>query len=197
VVPLYAISVQNEPDWHSWTWWEPNEMLKFVRENAQNINCRVIAPESFSYSRKMIDPLLNDSIANSNIDILGTHLYGTPKSNFYYPLAYQKGKEIWMTEHLFGSDKPADNTWELALVVADEINTCMDARMSAFVYWNIRRFYGLMMIRATLPTKVCNVAFFKICQARLISVEMPFNAGTNITATAYKNDSRWQLWLST
>lgn len=189
-VPLYAISVQNEPDWHSWTWWEPNEMLKFVRENAQNINCRVIAPESFSYSRKMIDPLLNDSIANSNIDILGTHLYGTPKSNFYYPLAYQKGKEIWMTEHLYGSDKPADNTWELALQVAEEINTCMDARMSAFVYWYIRRFYGLIDDSGNITDKGYVMSHFsKFVRPGSYRVEMPFNAGTNITATAYKNDS--------
>jgi glucuronoarabinoxylan endo-1,4-beta-xylanase len=36
------------------------------------------------------------------------------------------------------------NTWSLAMVMADEINTCMDARMSAWVYWYIRRFYGLI-----------------------------------------------------
>jgi len=53
-VPLYAISVQNEPDWHGWTWWEPAQMIKFVREHAQNINCRVIAPESLGYVRKIV-----------------------------------------------------------------------------------------------------------------------------------------------
>jgi len=99
--------VQNEPDWHSWTWWTPQQMLTFVRDHAKNINSRVIAPESLGYVRTMIDPLLKDSMANSHIDIPGTHLYGTPKANFYYPLAYEKGKEIWITEHLFGSSSPA------------------------------------------------------------------------------------------
>lgn len=189
-VPLYAISVQNEPDWHGWTWWEPNEMLKFVRENAQNINCRVIAPESLGYVRKMIDPLLKDSVANSHIDILGTHLYGTPKTNFYYPLAYEKGKEIWMTEHLFGSDKPADNTWALALTLADEINTCMDARMSAFVYWYLRRFYGLIDETGNITDKGFVMSHYaKFIRPGSHRVDMKFNVATNVTATAFKNDS--------
>ena len=36
-VPLYAISVQNESDWHSWTWWTPQQMLTFVRDHAKNM----------------------------------------------------------------------------------------------------------------------------------------------------------------
>jgi glucuronoarabinoxylan endo-1,4-beta-xylanase len=143
-VPLYAISIQNEPDWHGWTTWTRDEMIKFLRENAQTIQCKIIAPESYGYSRSFINPLLNDSLANSRIDILGTHIYGTSKSDYYYPLAYEKGKEIWMTEHLLGSDSPQSNNWIGALQLADEINTCMDANMSAYVYWYIRRFYGLI-----------------------------------------------------
>jgi len=34
-VDLYAISVQNEPDYaHEWTWWTPQEMLRFMRDYA-------------------------------------------------------------------------------------------------------------------------------------------------------------------
>lgn len=189
-VPLYAISVQNEPDWHGWTWWEPSQMLNFVRNHAQNINCRVIAPESLGYVRKMIDPLLNDSTANSHIDILGTHLYGTPKANFYYPLAYEKNKEIWMTEHLFGSESPEANTWKLAMHIADEINTCMDARMSAFVYWYIRRFYGLIDENGNITDKGYIMSHFsKFVRPGAHRIEADFNLATGLTATAYQSDS--------
>jgi len=41
-VDLYAISVQNEPDYaHEWTWWTPQEMLRFMRDYAGQINCRL------------------------------------------------------------------------------------------------------------------------------------------------------------
>lgn len=189
-VPLYAISVQNEPDWHSWTWWTPQQMLTFVRDHAKNINTRVIAPESLGYVRSMIDPLLRDSVANSHIDILGTHLYGTPKANFYYPLAYEKGKEIWMTEHLFGSSSPAVNTWSLAMEMADEINTCMDARMSAWLYWYIRRFYGLIDDTGNITDKGYVLSHFsKFIRPGAHRVAVNFKPASNVTATAYKTDS--------
>ncbi|MFA9391118.1 MAG: T9SS type A sorting domain-containing protein [Prolixibacteraceae bacterium] len=189
-VPLYAISVQNEPDWHGWTTWTPNEMLTFVKNNAQDINCRVIAPESLGYVRSTIDPLLKDSVANSHIDILGTHLYGTPVNNYYYPLVYEKGKEIWMTEHLWGSDKPEDNTWELALDIAEEINTCMDAQMSAFVYWYIRRFYGLIDETGNITDKGYVMSqFAKFIRPGFHRVKTNFKPASKVTATAYKSDS--------
>ena len=100
-VNLYGISVQNEPDYAAdWTWWTPAEMLRFLRENAGSINTRVIAPESFQYVKSMSDPILNDSAALANVDIIGAHLYGTSYANFPYPLFKQKGagKELWMTE---------------------------------------------------------------------------------------------------
>jgi glucuronoarabinoxylan endo-1,4-beta-xylanase len=189
-VPLYAVSVQNEPDWHGWTWWEPQQMLTFVRDYAQNINSRVIAPESLGYVRRMIDPLLNDSTANSHIDILGTHLYGTPKANFYYPLAYEKNKEIWMTEHLYGSASPEINNWSMALELAEEINMCMDAQMSSFNYWYIRRFYGLINDEGNITDKGYVFSqFSKFIRPGYKRVETNFEVAPKLTATAYKTDS--------
>jgi len=188
--PLYAISIQNEPDWHGWTVWTPDQLLKFLKENAKDINCKVIAPESLGYVRNTIDPLLKDSAANSNIDILGTHLYGTSKSNFYYPLVYEKKKEIWMTEHLFGSDKPESNTWNLAMDVAEEINTCMDANFSAFVYWYIRRFYGLIDESGNITDKGYVLSqFSKFIRPGAYRVEAKLTSAPNVSTTAYKTDS--------
>jgi len=190
-VPLYAISIQNEPDWHGWTTWTAKQMLKFLKENAQNINCKIIAPESFNYSKSFIDSLINDEIANSRINILGTHLYGTPKSGYYYNNAYQKNKEIWMTEHLLGSESPAANTWSLALDFAEEINYCMDARMSAYVYWYIRRFYGLIDDAGNITDKGYVISHFsKFVRPGSYNVEVSsFKPYSNVTVTAYTNDS--------
>ena len=53
-VNLYAISIQNEPDYaHEWTWWTPQEILRFMKENAGSINCRVIDP-AFSFIKRSI-----------------------------------------------------------------------------------------------------------------------------------------------
>ena len=97
-VDLYAISIANEPDYgHDWT---ADEVLNFMKNYAGSINCKVIAPESFSYNKSMSDPILKDSKALANMDILGAHLYGTSYNNFAYPLFEEKGKgkELWMTE---------------------------------------------------------------------------------------------------
>jgi len=62
-VPLYAVSVQNEPDYGDWTRWTAQEMLTFMRDYASIIETRVMAPESFQFRRAMSDPILNDSLA--------------------------------------------------------------------------------------------------------------------------------------
>lgn len=141
-VPIYAISVQNEPDvtvTYESCDWNASQMLKFMRENASTIKTRVMAPESFQFRRALSDPILDDSLATANLDILAGHIYGGGLSR--YPLAEEKGKEVWMTEHLSGENSQA-NDWSWCLPVAKEINDVMQAGMSAYVWWYIVRFYG-------------------------------------------------------
>lgn len=139
-VPIYGISIQNEPDWGEWTRWTAGEMFTFMRDYAHLITgAKVIAPESFQFRREMSDPILNDSMACANLDIVGGHIYGGGLAS--YPLAEQKGKEVWMTEHLSGENNSA-NDWEWALPVATEMNRVMKAGMNAYVWWYIVRYYG-------------------------------------------------------
>jgi len=141
-VPIYAISVQNEPDisvdYESCDY-SPDQMVKFMRENAPNIGTKVMAPESFQFRKNMSDPLLNDSLACANLDIVAGHIYGGGLVS--YPLAEEKGKEIWMTEHLTESAHSA-NVWSYAIEVAKEMNDVMKAGMNAYVWWYIVRYYG-------------------------------------------------------
>ena len=100
-VPIYAISVQNEPDIGGWTDWTPAEILTFVKEFGQDIDTRVLAAESFNFNRSYTDPVLNDSAASTNVDIISGHICGN--GLYDYTLARSKGKPVWMTEHLTGS----------------------------------------------------------------------------------------------
>ncbi|WP_438448434.1 carbohydrate-binding protein [Gorillibacterium sp. sgz5001074] len=195
-VNLYAISVQNEPDYaHTWTWWTPQEILRFMKENAGSINCKVIAPESFSYLKNMSDPILNDPQALANMDILGTHLYGTSFSNFPYPLFKQKGagKELWMTEVYYpNSDNNSADRWPEALDVSYHINNAMvDGEFQAYVWWYIRRQYGPMKEDGTISKRGYNMAHFsKFIRPGYVRVDATKNPNTNIYASAYKGDNK-------
>jgi glucuronoarabinoxylan endo-1,4-beta-xylanase len=138
-VPMYAISVQNEPDFGDWTRWTAEKMVTFTKENASAIRTKVMAPESFQFRRAMSDPILNDADACANLDIVGGHIYGGGLAP--YPLAESKGKEIWMTEHYTDSEN-SGNLWPMALDVGTETHNIMTAGMNAYIWWYIVRFYG-------------------------------------------------------
>ena len=142
-VPIYGLSVQNEPEYgDQWTGWAPDEMLTFMRDYANSITgTRVMAPESFQFRRNMSDPILNDSAASANTDIICGHIYGGGLSK--YPLAEEKGKEVWMTEYLMGENNSGNNLqWAIAL--AQNINAVMLADMNTYVWWTMVRYYGMI-----------------------------------------------------
>ena len=193
-VELYAISVQNEPDYaHGWTWWTPEEILRFMKENAGSINCRVMAPESFQYRKDMSDPILNDPQALANMDILGAHLYGTQYSDFPYPLFEEKGagKGLWMTEVYYpNSDDNSADRWPEALDVAYHIHNAMvEADFQAYVWWYIRRQYGPMKEDGTISKRGYSMAHFsKFVRPGYVRVDATKNPTYNVYVSAYKNE---------
>lgn len=141
---LYAISVQNEPDWlpdYESCGWSYTQMYNFVRYYAGSIPTRVLAAEALGFNKAYTDPILNDAAAAANLDIVGGHLYGSSPSD--YPLARNQGKEIWMTEHYTSSNVDA-NSWPDALGVGKEVNDCMINNFNAYIWWYIRRSYGML-----------------------------------------------------
>ena len=188
-VPLYAISVQNEPDYvEDWTGWTAAEMIKFLEENGGDIESRVIAPESFQFRRPYTDSILNDPEASANVDIVGGHIYGGGLED--YPLAREMGKEVWMTEHLTGSSSPEANTWELALALGVEISECMKANFNAYVWWYIRRFYSLITDDGNISKKGYVMSqFTKFVRPGAFRVDATPAGVSNINAYAYKTDS--------
>nr|WP_055551338.1 glycoside hydrolase family 30 beta sandwich domain-containing protein [Streptomyces sp. NBRC 110028] len=190
-VNLYAISIQNEPDYaHDWTWWTPNEMIRFLRENAGSIGTRVIAPESFQYVKSFSDPLLNDSGALANMDILGAHLYGTPYQNFPYPLFKERGrgKELWMTEVYYPNSSDSADLWPQALDVGEHIHRALvDAEFQAYVWWYIRRSYGPMREDGRISKRGANMAHFsKFVRPGYVRINATSNPQANLYVSAYK-----------
>lgn len=194
-VDLYAISCANEPDYgHDWTWWTESELFNFVRYYAQHINCRVIAPESFSYQKSFSDAILNDSKALANVEIIGTHLYGTQFKNFAYPLFQQKGagKQLWMTEVYYpNSNANSADLWPEALGVADHIHNAMVNNMQTYVWWYIRRSYSPMKEDGTISKRgYCMAQFSKFIRRGYKRVAATENPDTNIYVSAYTGDGK-------
>ncbi len=136
--PIYAISVQNEPDvnvTYESCDWNASQMVKFIKENAPSIGVKVMAPESADFDKQLSDPILNNSAACANLDIVSGHIYGGGLES--YPLAESKGKEVWMTEHLV-----LETSWPAVLATGSDMNNCMLSGMSAYIWWYIVRFYG-------------------------------------------------------
>ncbi|KAA8783604.1 glucuronoarabinoxylan endo-1,4-beta-xylanase [Paenibacillus sp. 4624] len=191
-VNLYAISVQNEPDYaHDWTWWSPEEMLRFMKENAGSINNRVIAPESFSYVKNMSDPILNDPQALANMDILGAHTYGTQYSDFPYPLFEQKGagKELWMTEVYYpNSETNSADRWPEALGVAEHMyNAMVEGNFQTYVWWYIRRNYGPIKEDGTISKRGYSMAHYsKFVRPGDVRVDATKNPANGVYVSAYK-----------
>jgi glucuronoarabinoxylan endo-1,4-beta-xylanase len=146
--PLYAVSVQNEPDFNAsyeGCLWSGTQFLQFMKNNAPAVGIPVFMPEAASYSRTLSDPTLNDSLAASHAAFVGGHIYGATPSS--YPLALSKGKELWMTEYLInspGSGADMDISLKGAMATAKSIHDCMTADMSAYVWWYLVRYYGPM-----------------------------------------------------
>lgn len=146
-VTIDAVSVQNEPDWiaeYQSCLWTGQQLAKFLREQGSKIECKIIAPEAIHFTRSVHEPILNDADACANLDIVGGHFYGWDGSS--YPLAAQKGKEVWMTEFLI-NERQENNKLNIdwkndGFLFASSINNAMLANMSAWVHYSLKRYYG-------------------------------------------------------
>lgn len=186
-IPLYAVSVQNEPDiqvnYESCDW-TPEQLVKFMKENASSIKTKVFAPESFQFRRPISDAILNDSLACANLDFIGGHIYGGGLSP--YPLAEEKGKEIWMTEHL-----DTDVSWSNVLATGKEINDCMNAGMSAYIWWYIIRFYGPILEDGNVSKRGYIMSHYsRFIRPRYYRVHATSVAQRNVYLSSYINDTR-------
>ena len=156
-VNLYAISMQNEPDWNPcdpngtdegpngkdcyvsclWTAAQMDTWVAgygtLVTQGANPV--KLMMPESYYFNQAMSDPTLDDSASVGNVSIIGGHLYGSQPA--YYANAVNKGKDVWMTEHFLTpvSGGPTTSMAD-AIAMAEEIHNSMTvAQYNAYVWW--------------------------------------------------------------
>lgn len=185
--PLYAISIQNEPDasvTYESCFWNATQMLNFMKNNAASIGIRVIMPESLNFNHSLSDPTLNDSAAAANVSIIGGHLYGGGLTS--YPLAVSKGKELWMTEYL-----DTDTTWNKVLATGKGISDCMNVGMSAYVWWYIVRFYGPISEDGFVTKRGYVMSqFARFVRPEYVRVATTYSPRSFVYITAYQGDSK-------
>jgi glucuronoarabinoxylan endo-1,4-beta-xylanase len=135
-VPLYAVSVQNEPNinvtYESCSWTSA-QMFNFMVNNAGVINTRVMMPETFNYLPSYADPILNAPAGAANTDICAHHWYGV-NQNYLWTNAYNKGKDIWMTEY-YSNDQSLD----AAIATAVDVHKYLTINYgNAYVWWWVK-----------------------------------------------------------
>jgi len=186
-VPLYAVSVQNEPDiqvTYESCDWNAAEMVRFVKDHGRNVGTKVIAPESFNFNPTIANAILNDPAAAQNVDIIGGHIYGGGLAP--YPLAAAKGKEHWMTEHL-----ELDTSWTAVLATGKEINDCMSVGMNAYIWWYIVRFYGPVLENGSVSKRGYVMSqFARFVRPGYVRVYNTLVPRRPVFVTAYKGDSK-------
>ncbi len=192
------LSIQNEPDIDDTSEsciWTGEELAAFIAEYGASLRAtgvKLLASEASKFQRSYTDPILNDEVASSQVDYIGGHIYGGGLQS--YPNAANAGKKVWMTEHLRNQAWASDGTLisDAALLteniaIANEIQQCMMADFSAYLWWYLRRSYSMMLDDGSLTTRGHILSLFsKAATGRTrVDVKMPDWVDSEVTATAY------------
>ncbi len=149
-VDVDAVSIQNEPDWwvsYSGCLYEPEEQVNLVKNYAHKLDrkkfkgVRLISAEPLGYRKDYFDALLNDETCREQVDIFAGHIYGHMPLQYIKPVAQTAlplGKEVWMTEHSVTDNIDHMPNWNDNLIFAEELNECMLAGCTGYIYWYLR-----------------------------------------------------------
>ncbi len=155
-VNVDAVSIQNEPDWwvsYSGCLYTPEQQLTLVKNYAHLLDretyqgVRLISAEPLGFDPKYSNMLLNDETARDQIDIIAGHLYGHPpmgNMKTAATLATKYGKEVWMTEHSVTDNIERLPNWHEQLIFAEELNECMLAGCTGYIYWYMRAHWAFV-----------------------------------------------------
>ena len=155
-VDVDAVSIQNEPDWwvnYSGCLYDPEDEVKLVKNYAWMLDrvtypgVRLISGEPLGFTQNYIDPLMKDDECRKQIDIVAGHLYGHLPLQYMKPataLAASYGKEVWMTEHSVTDNIDHLPTWYENLIFAEELNECMLAGCTGYIYWYMRAHWAFV-----------------------------------------------------
>lgn len=192
--PLYAVSVQNEPDWepgYEGCVWTAEEMRDFLKNQGALVTAtRLMAPELVNNNQAYVNTVLSDNAAVANLDIVGTHLYGGGMVE--NQLAKTKGLEVWMTEHL-----DTLTAWNACMNTAVEIHDCFTkANFNAYIWWYGKRFYGLIGQDGAITKRGIVVSqFSRFIKSGSVRLTSSLNTRPEVLISAYKSGTKTVLVL--
>jgi glucuronoarabinoxylan endo-1,4-beta-xylanase len=108
---------------------------------------RLISAEPLGFDPKYSNALMNDAVAREQIDIVAGHIYGHPplgNLKSAATLATKYGKEVWMTEHSSTDNIERLPNWHEQLLFAEELNECMLAGCTGYIYWYMRAHWAFV-----------------------------------------------------
>jgi glucuronoarabinoxylan endo-1,4-beta-xylanase len=194
-VPLYALSVQNEPDWtapYDSMIYTNQEMVNFVKVlgpkvAALNPRPKLMLPETGSWGLAWghTSAVLGDSTAAPYLDLIGVHQYGGVSAP-----GTTGGKPIWETEQssFEGFDPSIYNGLMVAQWIHDAIVT---GNVSVWNYWWLIRGSqpdneGLIDSSATTKRLYTLGNFSKFVRPGFVRVGVSGEPG-GVAVTAYKD----------
>ncbi len=184
---LAAISPTNEPNitvTYESMEMTATEVADFVAAEGDSCGAPIMAPEPFNMDQTYISTYLSNDSAKSKTTFIAGHIYGAT------PYSLPVDKPVWMTEHYINSNI-SGNDWPNAMKVAKEINDCMNAGWSAYVWWYIRRSYGPISESGNIQKLGYAMAqYARYIRPGYTKISCTENPSTDIYATAYKSGSR-------
>src|SRR5208282_20023 len=141
---LYAISVQNEPNFCPTTYdgavWTSAEIDTFVKANLgptlSGTGITVMQPESATWSSlaSFADTCMTDSSCSSYVGLVAGHGY----EGSYAPYGNQGSAHLWQTEVYIPQSGAYDPSMANALLVAQDIHNFLTVTNgNAYLYWRI------------------------------------------------------------
>jgi len=163
--PIYAVSIQNEPDYkvdYDGCLWTDEEMKDFFKQVGRFTNGVpgfgggrempfVLTMNGEAYSHPNINnAALDDPESRAVIDIIGRHTYGGRQVRYARALDHPTDpKEVWMTEHNINSGRENlyvnDSTWNYVWKLLNDIDLSIRLNdESTFIWWAGKRFYSFI-----------------------------------------------------
>jgi len=140
-IPIYALSVQNEPDFSNGTYrqmlWTAAEFDNFIKNYlgptvaANNPGLKIIMPEESHWQLDLATTCQSDPNCSKYVSIIAAHGYG---QGYPSPLTVNVGQEVWETEDSdLGTN---DSSWSNGLGWAQQFHRYLaTANVNAWHYW--------------------------------------------------------------
>lgn len=184
-IGLDYVSPANEPDitvtYESCTW-TGSTLATWCANNAPAVGKGIIVPESFHFNDAYSSPIISNSTAISHVTFIGGHIYGGGIA--VHP---NGGKHVWMTEH-YNNGQTIGN----AITDAKEVSDCMNAQMSAYIWW--RAYHDTLasddLISGSTPLKngYAIGQFAKYVRPGKVRCSATYNPSSGVYVTAYHNN---------